>query len=96
MTPSEIIKYLNDLLYQGPPATPFSSLSQPYLDVLTESATGTDSVYALTYTPYDISTLLVFLDGNNQTDFILTGNSIDFTVNVPQGVRVTAWYIYQS
>lgn len=81
-------------LYDFVPA-PYFNKSDMYKDIVDESTSGTESEYELDFIPYSNS-LQVFINGVYQSQYILTGNTIDFGEIVPEGYRIIAWYVKEE
>lgn len=69
-------------------------LTNTYLDIVADTATGDTSVYTLTKTPTGIGQIAVFLNGVLQptASYSIVGTTLTFPANVPAGWRVAALY----
>jgi len=97
MTPSEAKEYAEMIqsLYHigvGPYGVIVMSGNIVNKEVLTESASGSESSYDLLNTPIE-NTLIVFCNGVSQKNYTLSGKTIIFDENIPQGWNVVAWYV---
>jgi hypothetical protein len=104
MSQSDDIKIYTDLMYKGPdgifgPDNPFvPGLNGKGGNVISEmvefEADGTTDTYPLLNEPFNSNSILVFLDGIQQSDYIINGKDLIFSVKIPKGITVSAWYIY--
>lgn len=65
-----------------------------FTEVLTSSATGTDSIYTLQFIPMRNGNVFIYLNGirDNSESFIVSDGHIIFSECIPQGWSVVACY----
>ena len=69
-------------------------LTNTYLDVVTDTATGGDDTYTLTKAPTGIGQIAVYCNGVMQppSSYSVVGQTLMFNDNVPAGWRISAVY----
>lgn len=97
MTPSEATEYskmIESLYHIGGSSSGVIAMSGNIVnkEVLTESASGSESSYDLLSTPIE-NTLIVFCNGVAQKNYTISGTTIIFDENIPEGWNVVAWYV---